>query len=464
MPFRSNTRQQLSRTPLHIGAICWILLVVPGCGRASKPAPAQAPPRPLTILISGDTAGWIVPCGCTANQSGGLLRRSTYVNDLKNKGDVVAVDAGGAPGGVSTYDRLKFEAILRGEKAMGVVAHNLGGPESALGANTIREIRPRLTVPFLSANLRDGHGELVAAPRIDVVAGGLRIAIVGVLSPCLAGKGLKADEPRDAVLKAMSVSSQPADALVVLAYLPDTELRQLAADLPEADLVVGGPTGQAMAPAKLGPTWLASATNKGKFLIRFDRAEKRSGWTGQVVEMAPEVADDPRMRLEIDRFHEELARMDLPASATGFFPRLPTGLPEGFRIAGTVSCLGCHKGDCAAWERSKHAHAGRTLLAHGDQVDPDCQRCHSNGYGLPGGFESLKRSSSQTAVGCESCHGPSSTHVVKPASRTPFTARDQCIACHDPENSPRFEYLEYWPRIVHGKALKKPAAQAELRP
>ena len=38
------------------------------------------------------------------------------------------------------------------------------------------------------------------------------------------------------------------DALVVLAYLPVDELNALAAALPEADAVIGGPTGQAVEP------------------------------------------------------------------------------------------------------------------------------------------------------------------------------------------------------------------------
>jgi hypothetical protein len=35
--------------------------------------------------------------------------------------------------------------------------------------------------------------------------------------------------------------------------------------------------------------------------------------------------------------------------------------------------------------------------------------------------------------------------------RTPFAARDQCITCHDRENSPLFGYDEYWSRIRHGE-------------
>ena len=73
------------------------------------------------IVVSGDTAGWIVPCGCTANQSGGLARRARFVADQSDH-EVVLLDAGGAPAGTTPYHRVKFEAILRGEMAMGIAA------------------------------------------------------------------------------------------------------------------------------------------------------------------------------------------------------------------------------------------------------------------------------------------------------------------------------------------------------
>src|SRR5690349_20754720 len=78
---------------------------------ASPPAP-----RPLMVVISGDTAGWIVPCGCTSNQSGGLLRRGTFVKEQAAGHDVILADAGGAASGTSPYHQVKFEAILRGER------------------------------------------------------------------------------------------------------------------------------------------------------------------------------------------------------------------------------------------------------------------------------------------------------------------------------------------------------------
>ena len=34
--------------------------------------------------------------------------------------------------------------------------------------------------------------------------------------------------------------------------------------------------------------------------------------------------------------------------------------------------------------------------------------------------------------------------------RTPFAARDQCVRCHDRENSPEFEFAAYWKKTVKG--------------
>jgi hypothetical protein len=146
-------------------------------------------------------------------------------------------------------------------------------------------------------------------------------------------------------------------------------------------------------------------------------------------------------------------------------PSLPQGLPDSYQVAGTTACLACHQEDGGTWKRSKHAHAWETLVKGGDEVDPQCQKCHSTGYGLPGGFRSALRSPQRTAVGCESCHGPSRAHALHPATRTTFAAKDQCLACHDPENSPLFAFETYWERIRHGQPSARPdRRQPEVRP
>jgi hypothetical protein len=405
-------------------------------------------PRPVEIIVSGDTAGWIVPCGCTANQSGGLPRRGEFIEAQRGRATVIYADAGGAPAGTSDYHRAKFEAILRGEMLMNVFAHNIGGPEAALGADYLRRIRDSMQVPLISANVRDSAG-LVGWPIRTAYSPGLSVGFVGVLSRRYAAPGLTIDDPRDAVLAAASKYKKSLNCLVVLAYMPEDELRALAASLPEADAVIGGPTGQAIAPESVGPTTLAAATNKGKFVIRLQSAADR--WSGSVVELDKSFADDRGQIANVNQYLAELARRDFAAADTGFAPTLPPGLPASYRIAGSESCKTCHQSDCQSWASSKHAHAWDTLAAKGYQVDGYCQQCHTTGFGLPDGFESANRSPDRRGVGCESCHGPSEGHVKDPKARTPFAGRDQCVRCHDHENSPTFAYEPYWEKVRHGK-------------
>src|SRR5262249_4513607 len=146
---------------LYLWGLCALLaggVTAVGIWWQRSPRSVGGPGRPLVLVVSGDTAGWIVPCGCTSNQSGGMPRRGTYVRELRQGAEVLLVDAGGAPGGTSAYQRLKLEAILRGELALGLVAHNLGGPEAALGTDYLRRTSKELGVPFVSANLCDSSG------------------------------------------------------------------------------------------------------------------------------------------------------------------------------------------------------------------------------------------------------------------------------------------------------------------
>src|SRR5688572_7617450 len=260
-------------------AMLLVLAIVPGCGDARKgEQPAAA--RPAFLVASGDTAGWITPCGCAANQSGGLLRRGSYLADLRKRGDVIYADAGGAASGTSEYHKVKFEAILAGETQMVVAAHNLGASELSLGTAYVRDVARRAAVPLISANALDAAtGQPLVETHRIVETAGRKTALVGVVSPRLTVDGIRITDPRQAVLATLTAIKGQYQSLIVLAYLPEDELSQFAAALPEADAVIGGPTGQAMTPRKVGPTLLAAATNKGKFLVQLVRDDPSGAWT-----------------------------------------------------------------------------------------------------------------------------------------------------------------------------------------
>jgi hypothetical protein len=415
------------------------------------PDSPTAAARPLTIVVSCDTAGWIVPCGCSSKQAGGLPRRATYVRDISKRSDVLLADAGGAPGGTSPYDRTKFEYVLRGEAEIRTAAHNIGAAEAQLGPDELRQMADKTNSPFVNTNVHDSQGRNIAASHIVAKRGATRVAILGVLSPKFVAAGLKVEDPAESVLRLVPALKGQYDVMLVLAYLPEDELEAFVARVPEADLVVGGPTRQSIAPRRSGPTVWGAATNKGKFLVHLERSAKGAAWDGKIVELGTEFEDDAGQLTNLKTFREELARTDFSAGQTGFSPLLQANLPSGFHVVGTKACQACHTDECEAWNESRHGHAWQTLLDESAHVDPYCQHCHTTGYGLPGGFDSLRAGSERLNVGCESCHGPSQAHSRKPQVKTLYDARDRCVHCHDHENSPKFDYDSFWSLIAHGE-------------
>jgi Cytochrome c554 and c-prime len=413
----------------------------------------------LTILVSGDTAGWITPCGCAANQSGGLARRATLINGCGDADQILYLDAGGSAAGTSEYQQVKLEAILRGLQKMNLAAHNIGSAESALSPEQLASLAEKTGVTWLSANLQPA----AATPPKDhlvIERDGVRIAVTGVIDPALVtNDAWIADEPVNAILKALV--DVRADVTVVLAYFDEAGLRSLAESLPEVDFIVGGPTGQAMKPARIGPVTILSATNKGKYLARIELSPTEGGQfvthTIGPAEVISDLGEDAAQAANLKQYYAALGERDFTVAEAGLVSKTDRGADE-YRIAGSQACANCHDQDDRVWHASKHSHAWEVLVAKEAQVDPYCQQCHTTGYGQQGGFVSVGLSPQLVHVGCENCHGPSSAHVADPKIKTPFLAGERCVECHDHENSPNFVYDEYWQKIHHGQT--KAAAPA----
>ncbi|MGD9647692.1 MAG: multiheme c-type cytochrome [Pirellulales bacterium] len=392
-----------------------------------------------------------------------MLRRAAYAKQLSASSDVLLVDAGGAPGGASAYDRDKFRAMLVGERLMGIAAHNLGAGELALGPDSLRELAAETNVPLISANCMRESGDRIVPPFRLCEVGQWRVLVIGVISSQFATAQVQVGDPAQAVLQVLRDATQAHHLVVVLGYLDEAELKELARRVPEVDLFLGGPTPQSVPPQQIGKSWLAAVSNKGKFLAKFTTGSTAMplAWAGAIVELGPEIDDDVAQQRNLERWRDALVRRDFAADQTAFVSPLPPHLPSDYRVAGTQACRECHETDHGIWADSAHAHAWQTLVAVKAHGDSYCQQCHSTGYGLPGGFQSLALSSDRVNVSCESCHGPSLAHVNDPATRTTLSAREQCQKCHDRENDPEFDYASYWPQIAHGEEpTVRPASDA----
>jgi peroxiredoxin len=144
-------------------------------------------------------------------------------------------------------------------------------------------------------------------------------------------------------------------------------------------------------------------------------------------------------------------------------------LPTNAAFVGSAACESCHAAEHATWAAQPHARAFATLSGKEKAADADCQRCHTTGFGKPGGFPASGGTAAThpdlASVGCESCHGPGGEHVKPDAPKrgTILGLADKCDSCvilqicgscHDDANDPGFEY-EVKAKIDsqrHGKA------------
>ncbi|MEM6687864.1 MAG: multiheme c-type cytochrome [Planctomycetota bacterium] len=431
------------------GFLTMCLLISTGCSGDSSSSS-------LSIFFSGDTSGWITPCGCTSNQSGGLSRRDTLISKHRQSSEVLLFDVGGNVAGDSQYDLSKLKYIFNGLRLMDYDVVNLGGPESQFSADQLRAVFTEDDLPLLSTNVTDQQGKPIGKTHVVLHACGKSVAVLGVVDPDLVGNELIASDPGSAILRELDLIDS--DLVVLLAYMDAPKLREFANRFPELDAVMGGPTGQVVPPTLVGSAMVASATNKGKFLVHWQLpsgAEDRSAVENtRIVEVESSIEMASRQQQNLDSFYAALDESDFSPNQTTFVSAR-VQRKGGNLIAGSETCVPCHQSDDAVWHNSKHVHAWASLEMTGAQVDPACQRCHTTGYGRQGGFVSHRISSQRVNVGCENCHGPSSRHVENPRTKTPYDARGQCLQCHDHENSPTFEYEEFWNRIIHGKTLSQ---------
>ena len=187
-------------------------------------------------------------------------------------------------------------------------------------------------------------------------AGGRRIALLGVVSPKFQTRETHIDDPKEAILTTLPLLKD-CDVTVALAYLPEDELRQLAAALPEVDAIIGGPTGQSLPLERVGASLVGSATNKGKFLIELSLGAEsgRPRLSGRTVEMTPQFANDADQERNLKSFYAELGKRDFrrgpdkfcSASNQPTFERLHggkklllRGVPSG-RVCGLAQKWAC---------------------------------------------------------------------------------------------------------------------------
>jgi hypothetical protein len=120
---------------------------------------------------------------------------------------------------------------------------------------------------------------------------------------------------------------------------------------------------------------------------------------------------------------------------------------ESNTYVGTEICKGCHDKEHTSFtSNAKMSTSFKSIESRkkgltGEEIQK-CYECHTTGYGKPGGFKSEAETPGLKNLGCESCHGPGSSHASSgnPKDIKRHLEIKDCDGCHDKNRVAAFNY------------------------
>jgi hypothetical protein len=201
--------------------------------------------------------------------------------------------------------------------------------------------------------------------------------------------------------------------------------------------------------AKKRPLVVTSGQS-GKYVGRLQiRTDRKAGGALKLSFSAVPVSENLR---EDDAIAELYRTYQQILMAGGLMENMPRfALPDGIEYMGSQACKTCHEYAYKKWKEQKHAHAYETLENVGSDYDPECVVCHVVGLKYESGFVGPDKTPKLRDVGCESCHGPGSEHVLSVGEEPTREPKTTCVGCHTSENSVHYagNEAEYFEKIVH---------------
>jgi hypothetical protein len=445
---------------------------------AAPQVPAPDPGRPVSttggrvlIAYAGDLQGDLDPCNCTEPPTGGLPRRLTALRDyraLHPDLPMLAVEIGHAFRHSEKLDDPSNRHMVEAFDLVGVQAVNVDAGDlrrlSSLAAGGWDTSRIKGT--FVASAIQPGPAMrfpvkpwTVQTARAD--SGGREVK-VGILALSEAsgenadlGQALDIDS---AIRRYLPEVEKRSDIVVLLAWLSEKRLLEIAGQFPGIDVMIrGSAVGEGREFPKVGRTVIVESARRGLGVgilqLDFDSGGRVAGHANQIIPLPPMVADAPRLvefgaqaRREYVAWRERDARRQPPLTV----PRL---------YLGSEACKDCHEKAYRAWAASGHARAGESLKKRSSEFNDVCLSCHVTAFEAERGFADMIRTPELSGVHCEACHGSSVDHSRDPQKVHPGLGafqqlrrkitRQFCLRCHDRENSPRFNYEAYWKKIAH---------------
>jgi hypothetical protein len=433
------------------------------------------------IVLTGQTFGYLQPCGCSRPQTGGLERRAQFIESLKAKGwPVAGVDLGDLypeTVALSEQGKLKYKATMNALRDMGYVAVGIGQTEikadliGLLAAYALQKEQR----PFVLAGNACGvvQGKLVARekhfpippgatrPLVDQIevarVGEVSVGVAGVVGKAIRDENVKQKwdteldftDAKKAIEGARDAIKQHAakPQLNVLIFQgPSGDAARVAADFPEFQIVLCRSDSdlpplkpQCVNHKNEPPTFVVQAGHRGQYVYVIGAFKKAKGGFDlhyQLVPMGEEhiTPGTEEEALKRNKALQALGTYAKDVKAANLLPQYPRNPhpaqihaaalkpPVKLTYVGTDACKECHAAEFNKWKAVPHSQAMATLEKVAKrpnlrQFDGECVKCHTVGFDHTSGYVDEKATPLLRDVGCESCHGPGSGHVAAPKDK-----------------------------------------------
>lgn len=466
-----------------------------GEGKASTEAPqdwTSWPKPPVMLVVTGQQHGYFEPCGCTGleNQKGGMSRRFTMIDELRESGlTVVPIDGGNQVRRYGKQAAIKFQTTVSALQQMEYATVGFGPDDMRLGVGEL-----------LSVAAADGDEALFASANVVLVdpdymptyrkmeRNGQTILVTTLLDPDAVevdlDDGLVLTPVAESLPKVAAEMKQHEGFRTLMYYGEEAAaikaLQEHAAEAFDLMVVVGG----------YGEPFYKPKSIEGvdtRYIVTGDKS-MHVGLVGVYpdksirynrVALTERFEDAPEMMQAMASYQDQLKQLGFD----GLELRM-VAHPKGDQFVGSKVCGECHTTAYDIWEGTPHVEATEDIVhppnSRGSiarHFDPECISCHVTGWDPQGyfpylsGYQSLEASEHLFGNGCENCHGPGAAHAaaeransgvaaarltqLREAMRLPLEkAREKCLECHDLDNSPDFHEEHafediYWPQVEH---------------
>jgi 2',3'-cyclic-nucleotide 2'-phosphodiesterase (5'-nucleotidase family) len=283
--------------------------------------------RPLTILHSNDLHAHLLP---DDQGMGGFAYLATAVREERARSAAcLYLNAGDLVQGTPVSTLFKGLPIYQIANRLGFDVSTLGNHEFDYGWQRIQDFVKTAKYSVVSANVVNDQGAFLAGkPYVIKTAGGIRVAVIGVLLGDLVGNLATPDKVGpwrvlpvvDTARKYAAELRDKSDLIVVLGHLHDAEADAILQQVPEVSVAIVGHAHKAYAKlhdfnGRVGALVTSYGVELGRLDLQVDMtAHKLKSAEWKIIPVdSKKLAADPRVAREVAHWEAKVSKLvDVP--------------------------------------------------------------------------------------------------------------------------------------------------------